>query len=616
MGMRTLIELPLLRRELTELAQRRRTYVLRSVTALLLLGGVMYALVFIVPGLNLWMMAPTPLSTAMSGRDTGMLGSGGRLFSFLVPVLFLAIPALMPALCSTAIAAEKEQNTFGTLLLTRLSPWAIVIEKLASRIIPMLTLLLLVSPVLAYLYSLGGVDPGLMFGSVCLLFCDCLLYASVSLFLSAWFPSTVATFVWSYIVSGLVLFSSMFYSVTGFGVWADKVWLGGFGVGVAGMGPTTVGSSSETFFELLTWSVAPVMFAMLMLVATRVVLIRRAFVGYSSLLLWLFGSLDQFFKWLNERTTGGIELVAESNVLPGDDPVTWRERNKKSLGQFRWLVRILLVLEGPTLFICATAVILDGGFRGGVATALLSLLWVFAAVLAAVKGTSLFAQERARQTLEPLLSTTLTSRELMEQKVQGTNRLLLVLGCPIATVYLTQAFMSWRGSVLWTVSYLVIANLLMLVILRTIVWLSAAIGTRVRSQTKAITASIILTTMLAVVPMLPFQIVVSFAKSTNTSTLGLDHVLSGLGAIGAVIDVERTFLTLSGDQPFPYGVDQYRYGNRTAVPVAFVVVPAILVQLGYLLIARWIVLRTAPWLLHRLDSEPGDSYVNWHPASI
>lgn len=616
MGLRTFIELPLLRRELTELARRRRTYVLRSVTALMLLGGVIYALVFVIPTLRPWMMAPTPLNSAMGGRNTGVLGSGGILFARLVPMLFLAIPALMPALCSTAIAAEKEQNTFGTLLLTRLSPWTIVIEKLASRIIPMLTLLLLVSPVLAYLYSLGGVDPGLMFGSVCLLFCDCLLYASLSLFLSAWFPSTVATFVWSYIVSGLVLFASMFYSVTGFGVWVNKAWFGGTGVGTPGMGTTTVGSSGEAFLELLLGSAVPVMIAMLLLVATRVVLIRRAFVGHSSLLLRLFGSLDRFFKWLNERTTGGIELVAESSVLPDDDPVTWRERNKKSLGQFRWLVRILLVLEGPTLFICATAVIVDGGFHGGLAIALLTLLWIFAAVLAAVKGASLFAQERSRQTLEPLLSTTLTSRELMEQKVKGTNRLLLVLGSPIVTVYLTQAFMTWRGNVLWTTGYLVISILLMLVILRTIVWMSAAIGTRVRSQTKAITASIIVTTILVFVTILPSQMVVNLAKATSTTTLGLNHILSGLSPIGAVIDIERAFLALSGDSPFTYGERLYGYSDRRSVPSALVVIPAILVQLGYLLTARWIVLRLAPRLLHRLDSEPGESYVNWHPAGV
>ena len=33
----------------------------------------------------------------------------------------------------------------------------------------------------------------MLFGAVWLLFCECLLFAAMSLFFSAWFPSTVAT---------------------------------------------------------------------------------------------------------------------------------------------------------------------------------------------------------------------------------------------------------------------------------------------------------------------------------------------------------------------------------------------------------------------------------------
>ncbi len=227
----------------------------------------------------------------------------------------------------------------------------------------------------------------------------------------------------------------------------------------------------------------------------------------------------------------------------------------------------------------------------------------------------MFAQERARQTLEPLLSTTLTSRELMEQKVKGTNRLLLVLATPIITVYLTHAFMTWRGNVLWTGGYLVIAVLLMFVILRTIVWLSAAIGIRVRSQTKAITASIVVVSLLAVVLMLPSVVVVFLSEATHGTTAGIEHVLSGIGAPGAIANVEEAFLTLPGGRrPFRYGRDNY--GNTKGIPVALVLVPSLFVQLFYLIAARWIVLRMTPQLLQRLDSEPNESYVKWHPASV
>ncbi len=574
------MELPLFRRELAELAQRRRTYLIRVVGAIALLTFVGY------------MIANETQANAMyrqqmltSGVNVSTffgLGIGGAIFERIVPLLFLMIPALLPALCSSAIASEKEQNTFGTLLLTRLSPGTIIMEKLLSRIVPMLTLLLLVSPVLAYVYSLGGIDPGMLFGAVWLLFCECILFASLSLFFSAWFPSTVTAFVWSYIGAAILLVTGYIFPVTAFGAWHYQ----------------PVALSGQLFFTLALRSLIPILVSLMLLAATRVVIVRRAFVGHSSFLIRIFRRVDEFFKNLNSWTTGGIELVAESNALPDDDPVTWRERSKKSLGQFRWLVRILLVLEGPTLFVCASVAAFDPwGTRGDLTSILLTLLWIFAAILAVVKGASLFAQERSRQTLDPLLSTTMTSRELIEQKVRGTNRLLIVLACPIVTVYLTQAFMHWRGQFFWTMTYLVVSTLLMFVVLRTIVWMSAAIGIRVPSQNKAIAASIVAVCLLAVVPIIPTT-VLGFSNGNSTR---LGYQVAGLSAPVAIVLVESTLWTINRVHHFPYPTNGAGGYEVKFVPIEQVIVPAILFQLMYLLTARWYVLRAAPRLLNRLD---------------
>lgn len=173
-------EFPLFRRELTELAQRRRTYLVRVIGAVALLTFVLYTVIGLTQT-SVALTTPGFRSGAPFGVSGG-LGVGGQVFHVVVPLLFLMIPALLPAQCCSAITAEKEQNTFSTLLLTRLTPTTIILEKLLSRIVPMLTLLLLISPVLAYVYSLGGVDPGMLLGAVWLLFCDCLLFAALSLF--------------------------------------------------------------------------------------------------------------------------------------------------------------------------------------------------------------------------------------------------------------------------------------------------------------------------------------------------------------------------------------------------------------------------------------------------
>lgn len=360
-------------------------------------------------------------------------------------------------------------------------------------------------------------------------------------------------------------------------------------------------SSISLLLALMTRSLVPLFFTAALLAGTRAVIVRRAFVGHRSLLMNIFRPLDQFFKNLNDWTTGGIELVGESRALPGNDPATWRDRNKKSLGQFRWFVRVLFVLESPTLFICVTAVISNQAGGGRVSSSLLILLWIFATVLTAVKGASLFSQERSRQTLEPLLSTTLSSREFTEQKVVGANRLLMVLGCPIVTVFLTQAYMNLHYGLSFMATYLGLSILLVFVILRTTVWISSAVGIWIRSQTKAITVSIVTVVLLAVLLMIPAVAVQFVSRYSSDDTAGLQYYLQGLGAPGSIAAVESTFLTRVGFGDFRYQVSGTRARNFRSVRAAQVVLPAVLIQLAYLLVARWMVLRMTPILLQRVD---------------
>ncbi|MFO0060710.1 MAG: hypothetical protein ACK57O_07520, partial [Planctomyces sp.] len=112
--LRLLPELPLLRRELSELSARRRTYVIRVLSAVVIVAGV--------------------------------------------------------------ITMEKERKTLGLLFVTRPSPLMIVLEKPGSRLLPMLTLLLITFPMLAFAYSLGGLDRLWLLATFWLLFRECLLW--------------------------------------------------------------------------------------------------------------------------------------------------------------------------------------------------------------------------------------------------------------------------------------------------------------------------------------------------------------------------------------------------------------------------------------------------------
>jgi ABC-type transport system involved in multi-copper enzyme maturation permease subunit len=252
------------------------------------------------------------------------------------------------------------------------------------------------------------------------------------------------------------------------------------------------------------------------LLLARVFLIRRAFVSSSSVLLRLFKRVDAFFHRLNQQTTGGIVLIKDRDSMPLFDPVAWRERTRKSLGKARYLIRILILLEGPVLFICLMAAT-SGASSTGTFDALRGLLgfaWGLAALMVIVKCATLMSSERARETLDVLLSTPMTLREILTQKIAGARRLMMVVAIPVLTVNFTLLLMHFDlrtlfrdgsfGTIINILSYAVLTVAATAVVMHEVAWLSTLCGLRSKSQTRSVMTAmgviggwIILSLMLA-----------------------------------------------------------------------------------------------------------------------
>ena len=518
--LRFIPELPLLRRELIELANRRRTYVIRFVGAVVVLSVVMVLYqrqVSLIGSRAFGAGAFGGPSSGMPYNPNKFFGTGGMIFQSIVPKLFHAVQLLMPALICGAITLEKERNTLGTLFVTRLSPMTIVLEKLGSRLVPMFTFLLLTFPLLAFVYSLGGVDTTMLISTLWLLFCECLLYACIGLMCSSWFASTVTAFIWSYVLTGLLVMCSLILRIpvlTPFDVWQSAFAMYDYQRGASMFmamtrGPGMAGATSlpgtwqtlARLMILMAASLPSLIAASICLLLARVFLIRRAFLSSSSILLKLFKRVDGFFLRVNNtRLTRGIILIRDHNSLPLFDPVAWRERSKKSLGKARYLVRILVLLEGPILFIClmtATASQTTDfiGLRG-----LLLFMWGLAALIIAVKASTLISSERARETLEALLSTPLTAKEILVQKIAGMKRLMLVLAIPVLTIHFTILLMHFDAatvilrptvhSTTAILGYSVMVVLTTWTVMHLLAWLSVLLGLRSTTQSKSVMTAI------------------------------------------------------------------------------------------------------------------------------
>jgi ABC-type transport system involved in multi-copper enzyme maturation permease subunit len=563
--------LPLLAKELTEQSARLRTYVIRSVYALLLFG------------FSLLLFWGSTYSRSANPLD--VLGQGRELFLQLMVLQMAGILLFAPALTCGSITQEKEKNTFGLLLLTRLGPWTILFEKYLGRVFVMGTFLLISLPLFGFCYSLGGLDQRDVWAGFYSLAVTVLQISALGLFCSSFFRTTVAALIATYLLGIALLFGPLILiQVVGFGTvefWGGLVWwcvefgfelaaeLGEAAlhslswllawdpppragtdwvivdymdremVGMIFFAPGLIMDAIQSpFMTIPDWQMAArgmpaLMSAVVLFLAARLFVVRRAFATSRNYVLRFFRLLDGLFHRLNQnRITRGIVLVDEKNVLPEDEPVAWRETTKTSLGTFRYLVRIFLVLEFPVLFLCIVVMTnptLSGG-RHPAVTFVVTITWLIAVLLTTVKAASLIAGERSRETLDVLLSTPIRSEELIRQKFKGLWRVMTVAAIPLMTAIVTQA---WYASLSENrygeqsaFCYFVIGMSSVLIYLPLAGWFSFLMGLWMKTSTRAIFASLAI--LLAWI-ILPFPILATLFDAFGIgrgSPLGLTVLVS------------------------------------------------------------------------------------------
>lgn len=486
--------LPLLTKDLIEQSAQRRTYVLRVIYAVVLYGAA------------LWVYADVAGGGAQAGMSN--LGRGRAMFDMLANVQLLAIVILLPGISCSAITSEKERDTLGLLLLTKLGPLTIVMEKFISRLVTMGTYQLLSLPLFAVVYGMGGVELFEIVTAIWYLVCWSILVCAWSIYCSTWHRTTAGAFLASYSLMPIAIC----FGTTGLNATTPAMadfWRRGTLTGLQHL--ARVVSSLVLLFIM---SLPMLGLAAMALAAARVQLLERAFVPPRNLLLEFFKKLDGFFEELNQQTTRGIVLVREHDTGPAFDPIAWRETRKKSLGTVRYLFRLLVVLEVP-LVIAISWTIADmqvHSFDGPTAF-FLAMLWPVAAVAITVHATNVLASERSRQTLDVLLVAPFDPVELVSQKLAGVRRLISILTIPFLTLVIFQAIWKLyvvRGLDLFRASAEVTVfiheiigmTVAMLIYPRVVQWLAFCISLRVKNQTQAVLLTLATITGVCAIPLL------------------------------------------------------------------------------------------------------------------
>ncbi len=476
--------LPLLTKELIEQSHSKRMYILRVLYAVILYG------------FALWQY--DTITSGPAGGGFVNLGRGREFFTILVDIQKYAIYLLLPAITCGAVTVEKEKDTLGLLLLTKLGPMTIVVEKLLSRVIAMGTYQLLSLPLFAIVYGMGGVELSGLIAAIIELTALSIAVASVSILCSTWFRTTSEAFIMTYVlvlcISGCIQFDMEIFGsiqMRFYNPYATAT----PSLTQALMAPTLIAIHSFIFSGIFV------------LIASRT-LFRRAFVSPKNILLGIFQSVDRFFNALNDSTTGGIVLVKDREGLPLFQPISWRETRKRSLGTFRYQFRILTLLLAPLIFVIA-AVLSEGRvdfsspFRGFPV-----FFWLVATICVTIHSTGVIAAERMRQSLDVLLVTPLTASEIVFEKLSGVRRLIKILIVPFAVLVTFQAI--WSGYVMpgstlnqtnnfWL--ELVSTSLAPFVFMPVLMWVGFHFGLRLRSQMQAILATVAAVLVICMLPL-------------------------------------------------------------------------------------------------------------------
>jgi ABC-type transport system involved in multi-copper enzyme maturation permease subunit len=615
----TQFELPLLKRELVEAAQRKRTYVLRVLLMCVL------SLIFVV------------LYGELSSRQTNalrMLGTGRELAMVLIICDLVAVYALLPAMACAAISSEREKQTLQLLLIAKLNPGVIIVEKFISRMVPMLGLLVITTPLLALTYVLGGVTQQDLFILTLVLFTAAVQAASTAVFCSSFCATGLAAFWCTYLLLALMALGppllhwmdllpdiqlveslpkdQQAVPFTMFFLLINRMWAGTLGL-------VDVAKACAPVWLMSTAMLVAARFA-LVWIGSGTGLTNRWATGLLRASrrsgAWLIrmlktapqavvrGRISDFGQAGPKGTTEtGLPAVAAGD-LPGDHPIAWREIRSSLMNQ--WVLHVGFVLLLGFFQITLLETTFTSRWNREEFCVMVDVVVIIVGLLVMVsQGCRMFAAERERQTLDALLTVPLSNRELLRQKQRPAIRLLVLAMLPVVSsllihlMYVQMRTRSWNFSGAGDIRFLssqwfsAASVIAFAVVTHAIVYLSLArwvgilFGLVFRSQMKAMVASISSLLVLCIVP----------ALLTALAMISVDSDPDDFPLFCFTSPAIIYVFALVGEISNVYGRSWFPDSDWMVLIVNLLVYGALLMFL------RWQVLLRYPDLLNRRDME-------------
>jgi hypothetical protein len=273
------------------------------------------------------------------------------------------------------------------------------------------------------------------------------------------------------------------------------------GYGSPSVGP---GALVLTFFTAFVYSVMTLVF----LVRAKGVLEERAFIQRRNPFAHQFRQLDQYWKDLRKllrailrKRDREANAVAAQVVQRG---LGVQEQHAWSLGgfllarmQIPTLLSFAIIFGVIALIVLITDVVLDPK-SGGAFYLLVAALWLFALITVPIQSANAVASERINERLGAILTTPLSTREILGEWLAPVRRWIQFLIRPLIVIFVAEALVKFKtqkpADPRWTnlALYLGISLMTIWVYPELARWSGLWIGLRVRNQVRALMTSLLL----------------------------------------------------------------------------------------------------------------------------
>ena len=352
-----------------------------------------------------------------------MAAVGASAYRILTLLLLIAVLAIAPASAAGAICLDRSRGMLAHIFVTDLSNREIILGKFAARLLPVWGLIACSLPVATLATLLGGIDPVALLGAYLvaagLAFLGCALALTLSVWASRPQEVLLVVFgVWAAWNLGQPVIDILFYNAARLRLWLELT--NPFGLThlpYSHPGETTL--LEPTLFALVCLVLGSICLA----VAIRQV--RK--VGSRSIRPRVPRPVRERIR--RTRFAWPRRIPAWPGPSLDADPVLWREWHRSRPSLWVWWVWFVFYavssLSGVAMILTATLP-LRGPQREAPELAVAALA-TLGLLLVSASTASVLAEERARGSLDVLLTTPISTRAILRAKWLGAFRPVLGL---------------------------------------------------------------------------------------------------------------------------------------------------------------------------------------------